>query len=121
MPDNDMDSNVQTLDTSAPLLRKTIIVLEELPDAPGAFSVGLALSSQDPAQNGGEIEDTTNVVIPVTDMIAMVLVDIVKTTPKAFSDRLETLYGRINAASEAVKAGRDPAEGQDFSAPLGGA
>lgn len=82
--------------------RKTLIMLSELPGQAGGFSVGLALCSQDPEQQYGE-----DLPFSITDIVAMALVDIVKTTPKAFTDRIDAVQARLQSIVTAINDGAD--------------
>jgi len=77
---------------------QSIITLTATSDAPGGFTIGMALH----AFSGGEI--TT---IPPVDVVAIAVSNILKTTPQVFVDEING----INAAIQALSVALDTNEG----------
>lgn len=102
--------------------RRAIIALIELPPVEGqkpGFTVSLALSSQDPEQNQ-EADENGVQTLAVVDIATMALVDIIKTTPPAFIERIEAIQARFQRIADRIASGEDAREAakEEFASTL---
>lgn len=101
------DGEVVTTIPARPPRRAQVLIVEVLGKEPGAFTLGLGLSAQDPEQVALYGEGET--IAPV-DIVAMALAEIVKTSPKAFTDRLNAIQKALSNAADDIANGADPAD-----------
>lgn len=106
------DANAQNPDFNEWRPRRAILALAELPPGEGqkgGFTVSLAFSHQDPDQPQ-DVDENGVQTLAVVDIAVMALVDIIKTTPPAFVERIEAIQTRFTRIAERIAAGDDPRE-----------
>jgi hypothetical protein len=97
--------------------RRASLTLTELP-GDGAFTIEVTLSSQDFVKP--PVDESAPQIISVVDAVAMVLVDIIKTTPSSYRRRMDALQARYIRVADRVGDGDDArtAAAEEFSGAL---
>ena len=84
--------------------RTTIIALTQSEEIEGGFTTQANLICQ------RENYQNDSVGMPVTDVVALALIDIIKKTPADFIKSLEGVQTHLAAAAKAMEEGADPEE-----------
>jgi hypothetical protein len=86
-----------------PKKRYAQIALFEDPKLPGGFTVGLGLLSQ-------QVEAGDSATIPVVDIVAMAVADILAKMPPEFKASIDRAVAAVRKTEQAIAGGADPVE-----------